>query len=216
MTLKAIYINLSQASVLLPVIAGLLNYKRLTRPYKVFFYFFVFCAGMEISSDIMKSMLTNNMPALHLYTLVEFLVFSFIYYSHFEDSKLRLFVKINTMIFVAVWLADALLIDGIWNWNTWSRSYSAISVLCYALIYFYFLFQKDSKQYNTRHPMFWTGIGTLVYFGANPQYFLSFQKFMAADAALASTITFIHAALNIVASLFYALSFKCFKKQEDA
>lgn len=215
MTLKVFYINLSQASVLLPIIAGLLNYKRLTWPYKVFFYFFVFCAAIEASSDVMKSVLTNNMPILHLYTLVEFLVFSTVYYSHFqEDRKLRLFIKINAIFFVALCLADALFINGIWAWNTLSRGYSFISMFCYTLIYFYFMFQKDGEQYNARHPMFWISCSALIYFGTNLLYVLSFKKLMLADAGTAIKITFVHAGLNIIAHILYAQSFRCFRKRE--
>jgi hypothetical protein len=211
--IKTIFIKLSQASVLLPIITGFSNYKRLTLPYRILLYFFVSCIGFEIQASITKTLYGNNMPGLHLYTLVEFLVFSAVYYLHFKkNSILRLLIGINAIVFVGIALLDAFYIHGIMALNTLSRSYSSTSIIIYTLIYFYRLFQENSVQYIWEHPMFWICAGALIYFGGNNFYFLLKGYLMYKAVNVEWLSHFIHATLNIIGYIFYAQSFRCLKK----
>lgn len=210
------YIKLSQASVLLPVATGIAAYKKLPLPFKVLFYFFVASIGFEAQASILKRVYHNNMPGLHLFTLVEFLVFTTVFYHHFrKNSPLRLFTGINTIIFLVVWPADAFFINGLWHSNSLSRSYSSVSMIGYTLVYFFFLFRKDMPEYRSDHPMFWISTGALLYFGANTFYFMLANYFIIDTAPAEYSVAF-HAVINIISNLLYAQSFRCFRKQEMA
>ena len=213
MSLRILYIKLSQASILLPVIAGIVYYKQLTLPYRVLFYFFLLSIGFEVQASIIGKLYHNNMPGLHLFTALEFLVFSFIYYSFFRTNRvISLLILINTILFIIAAFADALFVHSIWTVNTLARSYSALSMLSYTLIYFYFMFSKDDEYYSSRHPMFWLNAGVLIYFGSNTLYFL-FNKDLLHRSPVTETIgLYTHAALNIFANYLYARSFRCFRQ----
>jgi hypothetical protein len=215
LTPKAIFIKFSQASILFPIIVGLIYYKRLTSPFRLLFYFFLSGIVFEVQASVLKVIYLNNMPGLHLYTLVEGLVFSRIYYMHFQkNSVLRLFIGINTIVFIGACLADVFFTSTIWGWNAFSRSYSAVSIVCYALIYFYFLFRNGSEQYRTDQPMFWVATGTLFYFSCNMLYFMLHSSLVSNAYIAAFSGAIIHAAINIIAHLLYAQSFRCFKTQK--
>lgn len=217
MTPKAFYINLSQASVLLPVITGLLYYRNLTRSYRILFYFFVASVGFEVAAEIMKYVLQNNIPALHLFTLAEFLALSMVFYHHFQkNSILRLFIGINAIVFVGAALADALFINSIWTWNTLSRSYSSVTMICYALVYFLFLFRHETPEYSVGHPMFWVSTGVLFYFGTNMLYFLLHDYLVRRSYNTAITSILTHAMINIITYSVYAQSFRCFRTPRQA
>lgn len=154
------------------------------------------------------------MPGLHLFTIVEFLTFSTLFYLFFRKNRiLSTLIGINMVIFTIVALADALFIHNIWMVNTLGRSYASASMLCYSLIYLYFMFSTDEARYSSRHPMFWVNAGILVYFGANALYFM-FNKDLLARSPFTETLgLYIHAGLNIIANYLYAQSFKCFKQK---
>jgi len=178
----------------------------------MFFYFFVLTIGFEIQASVMAKVYHNNMPGLHLFTLIEFWAFSILYFLFFRNNKfLSIVIGVNVLVFTIVALIDVLFIHGIWVINTLSRSYSSSSMLCYTLIYFYFMFSGDEACYNSKHPMFWINAGVLIYFGSNMLYFM-FNEDLMAKGAFASYIGLgIHAALNIIANYLYAQSFRCFK-----
>lgn len=215
MTFEALFIKFSQASVLFPMIMGLIYYKRLTSPFRLMLYFFLSAIVFEVQASVLKTIYFNNMPGLHLYTLVQGLVFSMVYYQHFQkNSVLRLFIGINTIVFIGACLADAFFISSIWGWNSFSRSYSSVSIVCYALIYFYFLFRNGSEQYRTDHPMFWVATATLFYFSSNTLYFMLNSYFISKVTIVAFNGALVHGAINIIAHLLYAQSFRCFKTQK--
>jgi hypothetical protein len=212
MTFKALYVNLSQASVLMPVTIGILNYKRLTRQFRVLFYFFIATVGFEAIAEIMKYTIKNNMPDLHAYTLAEFLALSVVFYFNFrKDSILRLFIGINAIAFIGVAIADAFFISSIWEWNTLSRSYSSVSLIGYSLVYFFFFFKSVSGEYSVAHPMFWVSTATLFYFGTNTLYFMLNTYFKSQSYNVAVISVYTHATINIIAYSIYTQSFRCFK-----
>lgn len=208
------FVTAAQASGLLPVIVGIRNYRLLSPAFRLLLYFLVLSIGFDIQGTILKQFYSNNMPGLHLYTLVEFLAFSAVYYSHFQkNSALQLFIGINAIVFVAVCLADAFWINNIWSLNPLSRSYSSVSMIFYTLVYFFFMFRKDTESYSMTHPMFWVNIALLIYFGFNTLYFM-LGHWMMKHKEMAFLGLFLHNTMNIVANCLFAQSFRCFRIQK--
>lgn len=215
MSLRFALIKISQASILLPVIVGLQNYKKLNIQFKILFFFFASTIGFEIQASILKMVYHNNMPGLHLFTLLEFLVFSSVYYLNFpKNTLLKLLIVINGIVFIVIAFTDALLINTIWNPNTLSRSYSSISIITYTLIYFYYLFSNDLEYYSWQYPMFWISISALIYFGINMFYFMLNRYLISKAANTAILSLYTHAVINCISNLLYAQSFRCFRKQK--
>ncbi len=209
---RFIYITLSQASVLIPIVIGALYLKKLNTQFKVLFYFFVISALFEVQTNVCRDIYHNNMPGLHLFTFVEMLAFSFVYYLHFKQSRfISILIGINALIFIIAAILDAFVVNGIWAPNSISRTYSSVSLTCYSLIFFYYLFIRDFEHYSWEYPMFWISIGVLTYFGLNLFYFMLIN-YLTNNAAYTGQISlFTHAAINIVANCLFAQSFKCHK-----
>lgn len=211
--MRFLYIKLSQASILFPVVSGLIYYRKLNRSFKLLLYFFLITILFEISASTLKLVFHNNMPGLHLYTATEFSAFSYVYYYHFSQKKLLTYwILVNTIMFFTVALADAFFLNGIWNPNTNSRAVSSILLISYTLIYFYQFFKEDTELSSWEYPMFWINTGVLVYFALNLFYFM-FNRYLISNASHTAKLSlFAHAAINIVANFLYAQSFRCFGK----
>ena len=213
MTIFTVFNYISQASVLLPVIAGALVYKKLTQPFRIFFWFFVLSTGFEIQARLANNILHNNMPGYHLFTLVEFLAFSVIYYLHFQKkSKMRLLIAASAIVFVSIAIADVFYFNNIMKQPVISRSYSHIFLVLYSLVFLYTLFKKDEMEYSWVNPMFWVCIGALVYFASSMLYFM-LKKFMMDNVPELERFTYhLHELFNIIGNFLFAQSFRCFKK----
>lgn len=212
MSIRFIYITLSQASVLIPAFAGAFYFNKLNKPFKILFLFFAISVLFEIQTNISTKLYHNNMPGLHLFTFIEMVIFSSVYYFHFSKNRIISFlILINTLIFAAAAIAGAFIINGIWSPNSISRTYSSVSLTCYALIYFYYLFVKDVQYYSWQYPMFWVSLGVLIYFGLNLFYFMLINYLTNYASFTGQISLFTHAIINIVANCLFAQSFKCHK-----
>ncbi len=211
MKFKALFCIVSQVSVLLPIIAGWVYYKNLTYPFRILFYFFLLCIGFEIQATVAKNIYNNNMPGLHLFSIVQFLFFSTIYYYGFERSNIvRRVIFFNGIVAFIIAVIDAIFIDGITHTNTISRSYTGICMVIYTLIYLYQLF--DTHHDNRYAPMFWLTIAALVYFANNFLYF-TIRRYLLINARTLETIPYyLYLSFNIIAHFLYAQSFRCFRK----
>lgn len=215
MTPKSLYIYSSKASVLIPVYAGIRNYKALNRPFKILFYFFVLCILFEIMASYLKWKYKNNMPGLHVYTIVEFLTFSMVFYLHLQKSGwLRRLMIINAIIFLIA--AIITMCRNAWIPNDHIRSYSAACMILYTLGYLYYLFNKDDTHHMQEYPMFWICIGILVYFATNYTYFIANGYLLKEHIKVDWWFHFLHAGLNIITYCLYAQSFRCLGKQKTA
>ncbi len=209
------YIKISQASILLPILGGLIFYNKLGRRFKLLFWFFVLSVFFELQATVAKKMFGNNMPGLHLYTVVEFIVFSTAFYWSFQKSKiLSKMFYVNTFLFLTLAIIDATIINGIWAPNTVSRTYSSISLVSYSLVFFYQFFKNNMKHYSWEIPMFWIGVGVLVYFSLNIFYFM-LNRYLIENTIYTAKLSLLsHAGINIISNILYAKSFLCFKKPQ--
>lgn len=121
-------------------------------------------------------------------------------------------ILMNTAVFLIVAVTGVFL-HGIWSYNSLARSFSSISILSYTLIYFFFMFLADERNYTIEHPMFWVSIGTIVYFGSNALYFMFNADLMARGHVASKLGGIVHLGLNIIANYLYAQSFRCFNQK---
>jgi hypothetical protein len=212
-TFLDVYIYISQASVLLPIIVAWVYYPKLNYPFRVLFYFFLLCLGFEILARELRVIYGNNMPGLHLYTIVQFLMFSVVFYHQFINNKnLQRLILVNCVIAFVIALSDALFTSDIFHSNLISRGYCSTFIILYTLICFFQVFSEDRPFFNRDNPVFWFNIAVLVYFANNLLYFM-FRDYLLIHASKVETFSYcIYINLNIIAHLLYALSFRCFRK----
>ena len=208
------YLYLSQASSLIPVIAGIRYYKILPRPFKILFYFCVAGVFSEIVGKVGTVIFRNNMPGQHVYTVIEFLSFSAIFYLNVERRNLRMLIGVNAFLFFAVALLDALRIHGLSNPNDLSRGYASGFIILYTLGYLYYLFTIDDTRYMWEYPMFWLCTGALAFHAGTVLYGMS-KIYLLINAPKIEWASHVwNATLIIISKCLYAQSIRCVKKQK--
>lgn len=218
--LEILFIKLSQASILYPLVLGLLFYKKLDRPFRFFTWYFMLGAGIELICIGLKyyyetsgQTLSNYLFLEHLLVPPEFCAFAFLYYSAFQALKgSRELVVVAVALQLSISFADAFWLSGLSQHNENARTLSAMLLSLFAFLYYYYFFKSDTPSPLFTEPMFWVSAGVLLYFASNAFLFLLSNYLTDHYYSLANSGYNLHALLNILAHLLYGRAFLCFRR----
>lgn len=211
MTLPFALTKISQASVLIPLITGLLFYRRLTKPFKIFVYYFLLAALVEIAASLAGVYLGNNLFLLHFFIPLEFAAFVYLYYQYFSAPTIRKGILYVSILFLGLVIVTIIL-SGLNTHNSLARSFESIFLIILALSYFYQYFKSNSEVPVYTQPMFWLSSGILIYFSIDFFSFMLINQLIKRNIEMAYLSKMIHVFINIVAYVFYTISFRCFQK----
>jgi len=215
MTLHTVFIKASQTSILIPVILGVQSFKKLTNPFKYLLYFLIASVFFEIQASVLKMIYHNNMPGLHLFTFVEFMTMIYVYFKHFEKSKtLKNLILLNTLLFVLIAFTDAFIINDIWKPNNISRTFSALSLVCWSLVFFFDSIKNDYYFFTWEDSMFWFNTSIFIYFSLNLFYFMLNNYLVEHAFSIAYNSMRVHALINMASNLLLGKSFACFNRTQ--
>lgn len=142
-----------------------------------------------------------NLPLLHVYTIVDFVMLSLLYRPVLHPGLFRLLILIFP-VFAAV---NSIFFAGLDSMNELSRSISAFTIMIYALSFFAKTL-REMKVVRLEHtPLFWISIGTLFYNAASFFIFI-FSKDLAPFKEMWLTYFGVHAVFTILLYLFYSIA----------
>lgn len=205
--------TISPYFVLIPFIFGLLKLKSLSREQKILFSAISLGVLGEISMKLAIALWQNNMPVMHIYTLLEFVLLLSVFHLGKPNLITRNVYISFLILFTFIWFVDILFLGGIWKGIALMRSLQGIILISIALLYFYRLLQELDLLRPERTFLFWFSIAILVYFGGNLLLFIYFnhitnvgmQSSEAADKMM--QLKFITYFLNILLYILYSISF---------
>ncbi|HVW15176.1 MAG TPA: hypothetical protein VHB54_15200 [Mucilaginibacter sp.] len=191
-------------SGLLPVIAFLYNYRHLDSLMKLISAFLIVSALFDILLSLSSDWgLANNMPAIHVYIIINIVFFGFIYYKAFFDERLKKITLVLTgvALLVCLYFAQRLL-----EYPSISNTASGIAFIILALLYFYQLLTRQEFVHIEKQGLFWFNAAVLFYFSINIFLFMLFPLLPLADRPSYYVINNI---TNIIANLLYTTALLC-------
>lgn len=206
----------SQFSILLPVLSGLLFYKKLSSPFKLLLAFYILSIGVEYLALWLSETYKNNMPLLHVFTAIEVSVYCYAFSSLFNGNRLfmllcRAFIPIQLLISIA----DISLVNGIMRFPTLARTLGAVFLVFLSLYQLYILFNRTNDQYLFKKGRFWLLFGVLTYFSIIIFFLLLMNLTVNKDPETFQLIHDFHAGVNILCNFIFAYSFLCFRYRQD-
>jgi hypothetical protein len=168
---------MSQISILIPVISGMVYYARLNVSFKVFWWFVLFSMFMEyFATWYSRHIATNNLPPLHFYTIIELGFISYVLCRYlFHRWKGAFVFIVSTGIIIAV--LNATVWGSLHQMNHVSRSYESMLLVIGSLLFFRkSLNDIDLKVPVFRQPMFWFSTGVFLYFSVNLLFFMLYNN----------------------------------------
>ncbi len=148
-TLHSIYFHTANIALLclcINVALCILYRKKLNTPFQRLCYYLIWNLSIEISVLIAgKLEYSNNLPLLHLYTLGEFLLFSYFFKSLlnkpiFFKKYFWHFMSIGSLFIVcnSIWL------QSIYIFNSYAKTFVQLTIIGYAILYFYNLIENQA------------------------------------------------------------------------
>lgn len=152
---------------LLPLSIAVINYRLLPRVLKWVAAFTFFSLFTEVTMSLLSKKGINNLFLIHIYVVVEYIVFGYVYAYYLNSIKLRKPIYITIVLFTAFSIFNVICLNGLKEFNTYGLLVEGALFIILSLLFFYKLF-KDLEVGNLfTLPMFWINCAILIYFTAN-------------------------------------------------
>jgi hypothetical protein len=200
--------HLSAFSVVLPIGVSIRRrhtYGRLRRGLCAYFYL---SALFDLAGLITWHKKVNNLPLFHLFTLIELLFLGWVYKQAFMNGLLKRIVAVLTVLLGVFTVADSVLLESIWTFNSISATAESVYMIVLSLLLFRQLLLQDEVMFLDRHPLFWFNSGVLLYFAGNLFVFM-LQHAIADSAQKGYVYGIVHSGINILANLLFGIALLC-------
>lgn len=160
------------AAVLIPLLAGGIRYKLLPAPAKCIVFYLLLGSIINLVAVKLAASHRNNLPLLHVYTVVEFVTLSLFYWNVLPGRRIHRLLLLCCILFVIACIVNACIPQHILSFNSYTRSAGALIIIGYALYFFNVLVDRDYDHFFDRLPLFWMNAGILLYFSGSLLLFL--------------------------------------------
>lgn len=198
-------------SILLPIIVFVFKYPKASNSLKYLFYFLL-CSGLiNLVALLMIRMGMSNLPLLHLYTVVEAVFFLLYFRSIFTQTSIKRWLSSLAVIFPVLCILNAIFIQNIFTFNTYTRPLEAIIITFTCLLYFY---KSGFNENWLGSSINWVNMGILIYFPAATIIFIlsNHFTFVKLNREMVRTVWNIHAVLVLAMYLFWAKGFSLIRR----
>lgn len=197
--------------ILVPIITGLCRYKTLPFNLKIVWFYLLIAAVINTAATITGRVYhANNMPFLHLYTLIEGVMFIWFYQYLANEDKKKWFFFLQ-IAFVTFCLLNALFFQSIYLYSSYTRYVESIICILFALKYFAQIALSDNKPLKL--PAFYFNTGIFLYFSGSFILFI-FSNFISQKLTASTMLIFWsgHSSLVLLMYVLFTIGFiKCKK-----
>lgn len=210
--LQKIILQYSYFAVLLPLFISLRNFKRYSSEFKVLSLHLLLVTLIGGAGMVLWYMNKNNLPLLHVYTILEFSMIAWFYHIVLRGMlPVRLLPGI-ICIFVLFALFNAFFLQGWFQFNTLPRSIQSLLIICLSLAC-YFKMLSGVKSGKTEIPVFWINTGFLFYFSGALLLFSLSNYILPLNHRFNIYIWTIHALFSILLYLFIFIGLWNYRKK---
>ncbi len=193
------------SSLLLALLAWYFLHRANREQFRLSVLIFI-AAGVEVAALALSVYKINNLPLLHVYTVVEFILLAGIFKRPLAGVIPALYFRLLYGAFALYALLHILLPGRSWyEHNAWPRAIEAITLILLVLLFFY----NTLKELNFRHlesaPLFWISTGLLFYFSSSFFIFIS-SNYVLGENELAVMLWAIHMIFTIVRNVFFGIA----------
>ncbi len=197
--------------IIIPVFISVVKYSYLSPSLKVFSWYLYLSAATNIICYSLAMKGINNMPVLHLFTVLEFTLISIYFKKVFNDKK-RDFV-INFLIFflIAFSVVNVAFLQDIHTYNGYVKSIVAILIIAYAISFYKNTLDNVSTDTSSAKPTIYINTGLILYFSGSFIFFIV-PNLIVPDLQFGVLIWTIHATFLLIMYILVAIGLWKHKK----
>lgn len=191
---------ISPGILLISIVLSLIHWKRLPIAFQKLLAYLIWNLMVETIVYFLPDG-TNNLPLLHLHTLIEFILFTWLYEALglFGDWRRQLFYGYVIGIPILI-LSNSLFVQSIYSYNTFSRTFVLCILIAYAVGYFLQL--HSNRQKRRAHDVM---NGAILLFYAGSLFVFMFGNILM-DNEYANSFWLFNLVLNILFQVLILLS----------
>jgi hypothetical protein len=163
-SIRNIIFQYANLAVLIPLVIWFRTPAPRSSEQKAILGFLVLSAITQLVSFIFWKLRENNLPILHVYTVLEFLVLLLFYFFLLGAAGHKRYFVLAAILFTAFAVVEAIFLDGIFAYNIYSRSVEALIIITLCLAWFIKVVSLDDKQREKYKGASIINSGLLVYF----------------------------------------------------
>ncbi|MCB2379466.1 hypothetical protein LGH70_17850 [Hymenobacter sp. BT635] len=152
------------ASVLIPLSIGAYRRVYAQPELRAVFLYLLVAGATNILAKLLGEARLNNLPLLHIYTIVEFLLLLSYYGKILRHPVLGRALGWLSIAFPVAAVLNFLLVQDIFTFNSYPRSVAAVVVVALAVFYF---FAEEARKGPHGQANRWINFGLLQYFGSS-------------------------------------------------
>jgi hypothetical protein len=200
-------------SILLPLFFGIYQYRVLTPAARFILLYLAVSGIINLSATVIaKTYHTNNLPLLHVLTVLELYILVLFYQQLLFSSRIPVMFRMLPLIFLAACVFNAVYVQDIYTYNSYARSLEALIIMLLAINYFAKIAasQQGSKVYPL--PDFWFNTAVFLYFSGAFMLFIFSNFIVRVSRHNFNIIWNIHASLVLLMYVLFTIGFiKCKK-----
>lgn len=190
-------------ATLLPIIAGLIYYKRLSKAIHALIIYLSIALFINIVGVVLANHDINNMPLLHVYTLFELVAVMWYYKRAFNTPAASRMITLIMVIYPVLCVLNFTFLQSIYQFNTYTRPLEAIIVVVTGCVYLSVQGNADNKD-SVNNAGRWITGGFLLYFCSSFfQFVFSNVVSHNASKAVKYMIWDLHATFVLIMYLFF-------------
>jgi len=197
------------SAILIPVSVGAQRYNKLKASRFLFLYLLI--GGIiNLWAIILARKGVNNLPLLHAYTVLEFLVVTLFYKKILANKLISQVLTTLLFLFPAWAILNWLFFQNMHTYNSYARSPEAILIMGMSIAYLIKEDHPDGISW-TGNPFNWMNAGLMLYFSGS-LFLFTFSNFIIPNRVVNAYIWNFHATLVLIMYLLFTAGFiKCRK-----
>lgn len=204
----------SAGSIVVPIFFSIFKIWSLNQSLKALTLYLIICLIIEFVSDVLWYDNINNLWLFHIFTLLEFTCFMYIFFQILKiEHKQKLF-SVIILSFLIIFLVDIIFISGHLKMNELARNVEGFTFIVLSILYFKSLMKSNEHQSLLQKFSFWFSSAILLYFSGSLFIFLFSNYLLDSSPETFFGIYAIHSILSIIFNILLAICFT--RKSIDA
>ncbi|HXD76734.1 MAG TPA: hypothetical protein VN616_02945 [Puia sp.] len=205
--MRIIWTFLTSLIVVIPIIAGLVRFRRIGKRYQPLFILLVLGLATElISYFFFVRHRRTNAPVYDIYALLEWLL---VFWQFRVWGFLRARpVVVSAILFLPclVWVAENLYPGNMNNFSPYYRIFYSFLIVMFSVNKINFMITHDNRNL-LGHPEFLICIGFIIYFIYDIIYEWAYQSSLSRETSITSTIISLFGYINALTNIIFAVAF---------
>lgn len=190
----------------LPVIIGLVFWKRLNNSQKLIFYISVLTVVNHVTSGYLARKSISNLWVFHFYIPILFYLTWKIYSRKLASLISLKWFKALLGISLIFFIANSTVFQGINSLPTYSIFTMSGVFILWSFAYFYSLLKQTQYGSLEREPMFWFNVGVLIYYATTVVIFLLVFNYLEPESDTMFIALIMNAFFNLILVATYTIA----------